>query len=298
MDFKSGFIAVVGRPNVGKSTLINKISGEKISIISDKPQTTRNVIKAIITDNDYQMIFLDTPGIMVNPRNKLGEYMIKVATETLDEVDIVLFIAEATGGGPGKGDLEILKQLNKVSSPVFLLINKIDLIPKEQILSLIAEYNQYLNFDCVIPVSALNGDGIDVLMENIKARLPFGPEYFPEDMITDQPEKVIVAEIIREKLLLLLKDEVPHGIGVEIIAFKERKEKNIVDIQANIYCERDSHKGIVIGKNGKMLKQIGSMAREEIEKFLGVKIYMELWVKVKKDWRNSQHMLNNLGYKT
>ncbi|NMB97412.1 MAG: GTPase Era [Clostridiaceae bacterium] len=297
MDFKSGFISVVGRPNVGKSTLINKISEEKISIISNKPQTTRNVIKAIVTGSNYQMIFLDTPGIVMKPKNKLGEYMIKVATETLEEVDIVLFMAEATGGGPGKGDLEILKQLNKVSSPVFLLINKIDLIPKEQVLSLIAEYSQYMDFDCVVPISALNGDGIDILMENIKSGLPVGPEYFPGDMITDLPEKVIVAEMIREKMLLLLKDEVPHGIGVEILSFKERKERNIIDIEANIYCERDSHKGIIIGKNGKMLKQIGSMAREEIEKFLGIKVYMQLWVKVKKDWRNSQHMLNNLGYK-
>jgi len=297
MDFKSGFIAVIGRPNVGKSTLINKISGEKISIISDKPQTTRNVIKAIVTGEDYQMIFLDTPGIMINPKNKLGEYMIKIATETLEEVDIVLFIAEATGGGPGKGDLEILKRLSKISAPVFLVINKIDLIPKEQITLLASEYGKYMDFESVIPVSAINGDGVDILIQNIKAKLPVGPEYFPSDMITDQPEKVIVAEIIREKMLLLLKEEVPHGIGVEIISFKERKEKNMVDIQANIYCEKNSHKGIVIGKNGKMLKQIGSMAREEIERFLGVKVYLELWVKVKKDWRNDQHMLNILGYK-
>ncbi|HHV97782.1 MAG TPA: GTPase Era [Clostridiaceae bacterium] len=298
MDFKSGFIAVIGRPNVGKSTLINRISGEKISIISDKPQTTRNVIKAIVTGEDYQMIFLDTPGIMLNPKNKLGEYMIKVATDTLDEVDIVLFIVEATGGGPGKGDLEILRKLSKVSSPVFLIINKIDLISKEQIPLLVSEYNKHMDFACVIPISAINGEGVNDLIENIKAKLPVGPEYFPRDMITDQPEKVIIAEIIREKTLLLLKEEVPHGIGVEILSFKEREDKNIIDIQANIYCERESHKGIVIGKNGKMLKQIGSMAREDMERFLGVKVFLELWVKVKKDWRNNQHMLNILGYKT
>lgn len=298
MDFKSGFIAVIGRPNVGKSTLINRISGKKISIISDKPQTTRNVIKAIVTGEDYQMIFLDTPGIMLNPKNKLGEYMIKVATDTLDEVDIVLFIVEATGGGPGKGDLEILRKLSKVSSPVFLIINKIDLISKEQIPLLVSEYNKHMDFACVIPISAINGEGVNDLIENIKAKLPVGPEYFPRDMITDQPEKVIIAEIIREKTLLLLKEEVPHGIGVEILSFKEREDKNIIDIQANIYCERESHKGIVIGKNGKMLKQIGSMAREDMERFLGVKVFLELWVKVKKDWRNNQHMLNILGYKT
>lgn len=298
MNFKSGFIAVVGRPNVGKSTLINKIAGEKISIISDKPQTTRNVIKAIITKNDYQMVFLDTPGIMIKPKNKLGEYMIKVATEALEEVEVVLFIADATGGGPGKGDLEILKQLKKISSPVFLVINKIDLISKEQILSLISDYSNQLDFASVIPISALNGDGIDILVKGIKDKLPEGPAFFPEDMITDQPEKVIIAEIIREKLLLLLKEEVPHGIGVEVISFKERADKNIIDIQANIYCERDSHKGIIIGKNGKMLKQVGTLAREEIEKFLGIKIFLELWVKVKKDWRNSQNMLSSLGYRS
>jgi len=297
MDFKSGFIAVVGRPNVGKSTLINKITGEKISIISDKPQTTRNVIKAIITEKDSQMIFLDTPG-MIKPKNKLGEYMIKVATESLEEVDIVLFVVEASGEGPGKGDMKILEQLKEVTNPVFLVINKIDLIAKDKLLSLISIYHTHLDFDSVIPISALNGDGVDIVLNDIKERLPIGPKFFPDDMITDQPEKIIAAEIIREKLLLLLKEEVPHGIGVEIIAFTERKEKNIVDIQANIYCERDSHKGIIIGKNGMMLKQIGTLARKEIEKFLGVKIFLQLWVKVKKDWRNSQQVLNDLGYKS
>ncbi|HOJ09012.1 MAG TPA: GTPase Era [Clostridiales bacterium] len=296
MDFKSGFIAVVGRPNVGKSTLINKITGEKISIISDKPQTTRNVIKAIVTHEDYQMIFLDTPG-MIKPKNKLGDYMIRVALESLEEVDAILFLIEATGERPGRGDLQVMEQLKELKTPVFLVINKIDLISKEKLLSLIRVYKEYMDFEGVIPISALSGDGVDILLDEIKKVLPSGPQYFPEDMITDQPEKVIAAEIIREKLLLLLKEEVPHGIGVEILSFTEKKDKNMVEIQANIYCEKDSHKGIVIGKNGAMLKQIGTMAREEIEKFLGLKIYLQLWVKVKKDWRNSEQVLNILGYK-
>ena len=281
MEFKSGFIA-----NVGKSTLINRITGEKISIISDKPQTTRNVIKAIVTEKDFQMIFLDTPGIM-KPKNRLGEYMIKVAAESLDEVDIVLFVVEASGEGPGKGDLEIMEQLKKTSNPVFLIINKIDLVPKDKLLSQISIYRKCLNFGSVIPISALNGDGVSIVLNDIKEKLPVGPKFFPDDMITDQPEKIITAEFIREKALLLLREEIPHGIGVEIIAFNERNDKDIINIQANIYCERDSHKGIVIGKNGAMLKKIGTMAREEIEKFLGIKIFLQLWVKVKTEWRNN-----------
>ncbi|NSW91797.1 MAG: GTPase Era [Firmicutes bacterium] len=295
MKFKSGFISIVGRPNVGKSTLINRIAGEKISIVSDKHQTTRNAVKAIVTDSDCQMVFIDTPGI-VKPKNKLGEYMVKVALESLDEVDVILFMTEGTGIGPGKGDIEIMEQLKKTRTPVFLIINKIDIVKKENILTLIPAYEQYMNFNSIIPISAMSGEGVDILLEEIMKVLPPGPKYFPDDILTDQPEKFIVAEIIREKFLMFLKQEVPHGIGVEIVLFKEREGKNLLDIEANVYCEKESHKGIIIGKNGEMLKKAGTLAREEIERFLGVRVFLQLWVKVKKDWRNSDFVLKTLGY--
>ncbi|MGI6778668.1 MAG: GTPase Era [Acetivibrionales bacterium] len=295
MPFKSGFVAIAGRPNVGKSTLVNSISGEKISIISHKPQTTRNTIRTIYTRDDCQIVFIDTPG-MHKPKNKLGEYMVNIARRTLQEVDLVLFIIEATDIAPGKGDMFIIEQLKSVTTPVFLIINKIDLVKKEQILPLVSAYTEKGNFKTVIPLSAINGEGIDILIDEIKKTLPEGPLYFPEDMVTDQPERMIVSEIIREKTLNLLDEEVPHGVGVEVISFKEREDKRIIDIQANIYCERDSHKGIIIGKQGKMLKRIGSQSREEIENLLGSKVFLEIWVKVKEDWRNSNTMLRTLGY--
>lgn len=295
MPFRSGFVTIIGRPNVGKSTLLNVLTGEKIAITSDKPQTTRNTIKAIITKEDCQIVFVDTPGIH-KPKTRLGEYMVNVAQGTLNEVDVVLFLVEATDAEPGAGDLYIAEQLKKLKTPVFLIINKIDLVRKEQILAGISKYKDLMEFAAVIPISALNSDGVGFVVEEIKKLLPEGPKYFPEDMLTDQPEKAIAAELIREQILRSLSDEVPHGVGVEVLSFKERDGKDIVDIEANIYCERDSHKGILIGKEGKMLKRIGTLARQEIENLLGSKVFLQLWVKVKPDWRNSGNMLKSLGY--
>lgn len=296
MSFKSGFVSIVGRPNVGKSTLSNKLAGEKISIISSKPQTTRNTIKTIITTDNSQIIFIDTPGIH-KPKNKLGEYMVNIARDTMSEVDIVLFLAEATDAEPGAGDIFIMEQLKQLNTPVFLILNKIDLIRKEQLFERIKKYSENMDFAAVIPISALNDEGTDIVLKEIEKALPEGPKYFPEDIITDQPEKAIAAELIREKILELIMEEVPHGIGVEIISFKERAGKNIIDIEAHIYCERETHKGILIGKEGKMLKTIGTLSRTEIENLLGVKVFLQLWVKVKPDWRNSDNMLRTLGYK-
>lgn len=296
MSFKSGFVTIVGRPNVGKSTLLNRFAGEKIAIISEKPQTTRNSIKAVITDEDSQIIFIDTPGVH-KPKTKLGEYMISVVQESLNEVDIVLFLVEATNSAPGAGDQYIIEQLKDLKTPVFLLINKIDLVKKEQLLAVIANYKNLMDFAEIIPISAVNNEGIDIVLKEIRKRLPDGPKYFPDDMLTDQPEKAIVAELIREKILELLSDEVPHGTGIEVISFKERTNKELIDIDATIYCEKESHKAIIIGKEGRMLKKIGSRSREDIERFLGTRVYLRLWVKVKDDWRNSDAMLKTLGYR-
>ena len=296
MPFKSGFVTLVGRPNVGKSTLVNKLTGEKISIISSKPQTTRNTIKTIINTGDCQIIFIDTPGIH-KPRTKLGEYMVNLAESTMNEVDIVLLLVEATDNEPGTGDRHIAEQLNQLKTPVFLVINKIDLVKKEKLLEVIKNFSALMNFAAVIPVSALNDEGTDIILKEIMERLPEGPRYFPDDVLTDQPEKMIAAELIREKILQLVSDEVPHGTGVEVISFKERQGRDMVDIEANIYCEKETHKGILIGKEGKMLKKIGSLSRVEIENLLGTKIFLQLWVKVKPDWRNSENMLKTLGYK-
>ncbi|HEX2947298.1 MAG TPA: GTPase Era [Clostridia bacterium] len=296
MPFKSGFVSIVGRPNVGKSTLTNSLAGEKISIISNKPQTTRNTIKTIINTDNSQIIFIDTPGIH-KPKTKLGEYMVSIAQDTLNEVDIVLFLVEATDAEPGSGDMFIMEQLKELDTPVFLIINKIDLIKKEQLFDRIRKYTDVMEFAAVIPISALNDEGTGIVMSEIEKLLPEGPKYFPDDIITDQPEKMLAAELIREKILELIQEEVPHGTGVEVISFKEREGRDLVDIEANIYCERESHKGILIGKEGKMLKKIGSLARGEIENLLGVKVFLQLWVKVKPDWRNSDNMLKTLGYK-
>lgn len=296
MAYKSGFVTLVGRPNVGKSTLVNKLTGEKISIISDKPQTTRNTIKTIINTEDCQIIFIDTPGIH-RPKTKLGEYMVNLAETTMNEVDIVLFLVEATDNEPGAGDLHIVEQLKRLKTPVFLIINKIDLVKKEKLLELISKFSGLMDFTAIIPVSALNDEGTGVILKEIQKRLPEGPKYFPDDVLTDQPEKMIAAELIREKILQLVSDEVPHGTGVEVISFKDRSGKDMVDIEANIYCEKETHKGILIGKEGKMLKKIGSLARVEIENLLGTKVFLQLWVKVKPDWRNSENMLKTLGYK-
>lgn len=294
--FKSGFVTIVGRPNVGKSTLTNRLLGEKISIVSSKPQTTRNTIRTIITSENSQVIILDTPGIH-KPKNKLGEYMVNLAKNTLDEVDIVLFMVDATDEKPGAGDNYIVEQLKTLKTPVILILNKVDLIKKELILERIKNFSQLMNFMDVIPISALSDEGTAIVMKEITKVLPEGPKYFPDDIITDQPEKVVVAELIREKILELIQEEVPHGTGVEVTSFKERQGRDLIDIEATIYCERDTHKGIIIGKEGSMLKKIGSLSRTEIENLLGVKVFLQLWVKVKPDWRNSDNMLKTLGYK-
>ncbi len=294
--FKSGFVTIVGRPNVGKSTLTNRLLGEKISIVSNKPQTTRNTIRTIITSENSQVIILDTPGIH-KPKNKLGEYMVNLAKNTLDEVDIVLFMVDATDEKPGAGDNYIVEQLKNLKTPVIQILNKVDLIKKESILERIKNFSQLMDFMAVIPISALSDEGTAIVMKEITKVLPEGPKYFPDDIITDQPEKMVVAELIREKILELIQEEVPHGTGVEVTSFKERQGRDLIDIEATIYCERDTHKGIIIGKEGSMLKKIGSLSRTEIENLLGVKVFLQLWVKVKPDWRNSDNMLKTLGYK-
>ncbi|WP_315116855.1 GTPase Era [uncultured Clostridium sp.] len=292
--YKSGFVTIVGRPNVGKSTLLNKIMNEKLSIVSSKPQTTRNNIQTILTGEDYQIVFVDTPG-MHKPRHKLGEYMVKVAEKSLKEVDIVLFLTTPEMEA-GKGDLHIVEELKKTNTPVFLVVNKIDENPHERVAETLKNYSDIMDFKEIIPISAMNGKNVDKLIELMKNYIPEGPQYYPEDMITDQQERFIVGEIIREKALRLLSEEVPHGIAVEIMTMK-KNEKGTYEIEVYMLCEKDSHKGIIIGKNGSMLKKISQYAREDIEKFLGTKVYLKVWVKVKKDWRDSKFMLKELGYK-
>lgn len=296
MGFHSGFVTIIGRPNVGKSTLLNLLTGEKIAIMSDKPQTTRNTIKTIVTTDDYQVVFIDTPGIH-RPKNKLGDYMLKSAVNTLKEVDVILYLVEATDKTIGHGDSKIIEELKKVETPVILIVNKVDLVEKSKLLPLIDAYSQSMQFKQIIPVSALQPVTKQIVMDEIAKLLPEGEPYFPEDMLTDQMEKVLVQEIIREKILHLISDEIPHGVGVEVILFKEKEEKNLLEIHANIYCEKDSHKGIIIGKHGDMLKKIGTLARQDAENLLGSKIFLKLWVKTKEDWRNSDFMLNELGYR-
>lgn len=290
--FKSGFVSLIGRPNVGKSTLINALIGEKISIISNKPQTTRNKIKCILTKEDFQCVFIDTPG-MHEPKSKLGNYMVKSANTTLNEVDIVLYLIEPSKK-IGPQDNMILQKLSTVESPIFLIINKIDTIKKEELLEIINAYKTHINFKEIIPISALKNNNLDNLMDTIKKHLNEGPIFFPDDMITDQPEKVIVSEIIREKALQVLEDEIPHGIAVVVTKMRERGD--LIDIEATIYCERESHKGIIIGKQGNKLKTIGIRSRKDIENLLGSKVNLQTWVKVKKDWRDSNFLLNDFGY--
>ena len=293
--FKSGFVTLIGRPNVGKSTLMNQIIGQKIAITSSKPQTTRNRIQTVFTDERGQIIFLDTPGIH-KAKNKLGEYMVNVAERTLKEVDVVLWLVEPTTF-IGAGERHIAEQLKKVNTPVILAINKIDTVKKEELLAVIAAYSQIHDFKEIVPVSALNGENAQHLVDTLFSYLQEGPQFYDEDTITDQPERQIVAELIREKALRLLSDEIPHGIAVSIERMKERKNGNIMDIDATIICERDSHKGIIIGKKGAMLKKIGSKARVEIESLLDIQVNLQLWVKVKKDWRDSDFLLKNYGYR-
>ena len=296
-NFKSGFVTIIGRPNVGKSTLMNHLIGQKIAITSNKPQTTRNRIQTVYTDpNVGQIVFLDTPGIH-QAKNKLGEDMVNVAQHTMKDVDVILWLVEPSDY-IGGGDRHIIEQLKKTTTPVILVINKIDSVDKESIFGVIEAYSKLYDFAEVVPLSALRGQNCSVLLEQIFKYLPYGPAYYDEDVVTDQPQRQIVAEIIREKALHALSEEVPHGIAVSIDQMKWREGKpGIYDIDATIVCERDSHKGIIIGKGGAMLKKIGSNARFECERMLDAKVNLKLWVKVKKDWRDSDFMLKNFGYR-
>jgi len=292
-QFKSGFVAVIGRPNVGKSTLINTLIGQKIAIMSDKPQTTRNRILCILTRQDMQLVFLDTPGIH-KPKDKLGEYMVKSAEGTLKEVDAILFVVDATEK-MGPGERYIMERLEATKKPVILVVNKLDLIEREQALPIIANYTEKYEFAGVVPISAKEEINLDGLLEELKKYLPEGPQYYPEDMVTDQPERLIAAELVREKVLHLTRDEVPHSIAVECDEMTTRPNGDVY-IRATIYVERESQKGIVIGAKGTLLKEIGALARQDIQNLLGSRVYLDLWVKVKKDWRNRTGILHNFGF--
>lgn len=292
-DFKSGFVTLIGRPNVGKSTLMNHLIGQKIAITSNKPQTTRNRIQTVLTMEEGQIVFVDTPGIH-KAKNKLGEYMVNVAQQTLNDVDVVLWLVEPTTF-IGAGEQHIAKQLGRVNTPVILVINKIDSVKKEEILTAISAYKDIYDFAEIVPVSARSGENTEELLKVIMKYLPYGSQFYSEDTITDQPERQIVAELIREKALHCLQEEIPHGIAVAIDQMK--KKNKVMHIDATIICERDSHKGIIIGKQGSMLKKIGSTARYEIEKMLDTQVNLKLWVKVKKDWRDSEFLMKNFGYR-
>lgn len=289
---KSGYVSIIGRPNVGKSTLMNQIIGQKIAITSNKPQTTRNKIQTVYTDETTQIVFMDTPGLH-KAKNKLGDYMVKAARKTLNDADVALWLVEPSDF-IGAMEKEIIELLKTVRIPVILVINKIDTVKKEELLGFIDKYSKEMNFDEVVPVSALKGKNVDTLLDCIKKYLPYGPFFYDEETVTDQPEKQIVAEIIREKALRCLQDEIPHGIAVGVESMKFSKQ--LVNIEATLFCEKDSHKGIIIGKGGQMLKKIGTQARLDIEKMLEMKVNLNLWVKVKKDWRDSDFMLKNFGY--
>ena len=292
---KSAFIAIIGRPNVGKSTLLNYILGEKIAIVSPKPQTTRNRIMGVLTENEEQMIFIDTPG-MHKPRTKLGDFMINSVNKTVDDVDIALMVVDAT---MEKSNIEegLIEKIKNDNIPAVLAVNKIDLLEKKELLiKRIAELSELCDFKAVVPISAITGDGVNILKDELSKILPEGPAFFPEDTLTDQPERTLAAEMIREKLLYVLSDELPHGIGVVIERMKERSNAEIIDIDATVYCEKESHNGMVIGKKGAVLKKIGSEPRADIEHFLDCKVNLKLWVKVKEDWRNREGMLREMGY--
>lgn len=292
-DYKSGFVTLIGRPNVGKSTLMNHLIGQKIAITSNKPQTTRNRIQTVLTTEEGQIVFVDTPGIH-KAKNKLGEYMVNVAERTLNEVDVVLWLVEPTTF-IGAGEQHIAGQLKRVKTPVILVINKIDSVKREDILPAINSYKDIYDFAEIVPVSARNGDNTEELIRTVMKYLPYGTQFYDEDTVTDQPERQIVAELIREKALHRLQDEIPHGIAVAIDQMKAKGK--VMHIEATIICERDSHKGIIIGKQGNMLKKIGSTARFEIEKMLEMQVNLKLWVKVKKDWRDSEFLMKNFGYR-
>lgn len=294
LEHKSGFVAIVGRPNVGKSTLLNRIVGQKIAIMSDKAQTTRNKIQGVYTTPEAQLIFIDTPGIH-KPKHRLGDFMVESAYSALREVDAVLFMISADQKR-GRGDDFIIERLKNVQSPVYLIINKIDKVHPDELLGIIEDYSAQIPFAQVVPISATEGNNVDRLMEVLIAEMPEGPQYFPDDQVTDHPEYFIVSELIREKVLFLTRDEVPHSVAVVVDSMK-RNENDKIQIQATIIVERDSQKGIIIGKGGKMLKEIGTKARKDIENLLGDKVFLELWVKVQKDWRDKRVYLQDFGYR-
>jgi GTP-binding protein Era len=294
-SYKSGFVSIIGRPNVGKSTFINRVIGQKIAIMSDKPQTTRNKIQGVYTTNNSQTIFIDTPGIH-KPKHKLGDFMMKVAQNTLKEVDLILFMINAEEGY-GRGDEFIIERLNETKTPVFLIINKIDQIHPDQLLPLIEQYKELYPFKEIIPISALQGNNIDTLLHQIEMLLPEGPQYYPEDQVTDHPERFIITELIREKVLHLTREEIPHSVAVVMDTLERRENNQAIFVGATIIVERDSQKGIVIGKQGSMLKEVGKRARVDIEALLGSKVFLELWVKVQKDWRNKASQLRDYGFR-
>ena len=294
--FKSGFISIIGRPNVGKSTLLNRVIGQKIAIMSDKPQTTRNKVQGVLTNPESQMIFIDTPGIH-KPKHKLGEFMLKTAKNTLREVDLIMFMVNAEQE-LGKGDEFIMELLEGTKTPVFLVINKIDQVHPDSLLSIIEGYKERFEFAEIVPISALQGNNVESLLATIEKYLPEGPQYYPADQVTDHPERFMISELIREKVLHLTREEIPHSIAVVIDKIKPDEEKeNMIRVQATIMVERDSQKGIVIGKRGALLKEVGTRARKDIEMLLGSKVYLELWVKVQKDWRNKQTQLRDFGFR-
>jgi GTP-binding protein Era len=293
--FKSGFVTVIGRPNVGKSTLINALVGQKVAIMSDKPQTTRNKIHAVYNENDLQVVFLDTPGLH-KPKNKLGEYMVKTALDTLGEVDLIFFMVDESPK-IGPGDAYIMEQLRQVKTKKVLIINKVDLLSPENHIKLVESYKEMDLFDDILSVSALKGTNFPFIKQILRETMPEGPQYYPDGMVSDQPERAIVGEIIREKLLHYLDQEVPHGIAVLVDRIEKREDQEILDIEATIICERESHKGIIIGKGGRKLKGVGKSARQEMEVLLGSKVYLDIWVKVKPKWRNDASSLKNYGYR-
>ena len=294
-EFKSGFISIIGRPNVGKSTFINRVIGQKIAIMSDKPQTTRNKVQGVLTTNNTQYIFIDTPGIH-KPKHKLGDFMMKVAQNTLKEVDVILFMVNAEEGY-GRGEEFILEKFQSVKTPIFLIINKIDRIHPDKLLTVIESYNEKFQFAEIIPISALEGNNIERLLEVVRKYLPEGPLYYPADQVTDHPERFIITELIREKALQLTREEVPHSLAVVLEKMEKDPNKDMIHVMATIIVERDSQKGIVIGKQGKMLKEIGKRARLDIENLLGSKVFLEVWVKVQKDWRNKASQLRDYGFR-
>ena len=291
---KSGMISIVGRPNVGKSTLTNALVGEKIAIVSNKPQTTRNRISAVVNRGECQYVFLDTPGLH-KARTRLGDYMVKVVKESVADVDAILLLVEPIPhiGGP---EAELIARIKQLGVPSILVINKMDTVEKEALLAVMQTYGQAHDFNAILPISAKNGEGVEELLDLLAAFLPEGPQLFPEDMVTDQPERQVCAEIVREKLLLCLDKEIPHGTAVEVTRFIERDDE-VIEMDATIYCEKDSHKGIIIGKGGAMLKKISTLARQDIERFMGTKVFLQTWVKVKQNWRDNVNLIQNFGYR-